>query len=61
MHSETAIDWRTIGALNLVSTLAQVGQFGIAFVMLPVWLAAQGAQAHQLGMFAASLWLGQLP
>ena len=56
-----AIDWRTIGALNLVSTLAQVGQFGVAFVVLPVWLSGQGLDASQLGMFASSLWLGQLP
>jgi MFS family permease len=55
------IDWRTIGALNLVSAMAQVGQFGIAFVVLPVWLSAQGLDATQLGMFASSLWLGQLP
>lgn len=59
--SSSPIDWRTISALNLVSTLAQVGQFGIAFVVLPVWLAAQGLDATQLGMFASSLWLGQLP
>jgi MFS family permease len=59
--SSSPIAWRTIGALNLVSTLAQVGQFGIAFVVLPVWLAAQGLDATQLGMFASSLWLGQLP
>jgi MFS family permease len=45
----------------MVSTLAQVGQFGIAYVVLPVWLSAQGLDATQLGMFASSLWLGQLP
>jgi MFS family permease len=61
MHDEPAFDWRTIGALNVVSAMAQVGQFGIAFVMLPVWLAEQGLDASQLGVFAASLWLGQLP
>jgi MFS family permease len=55
------IDWRTIGALNTASTLAQVAQFGIAFVVLPVWLAGHGLDASQLGMFASSLWLGQLP
>ncbi len=54
-------DWLTIGALNTVSALAQIGQFGIAFVVLPVWLAQQGLDPTQLGMFAASLWLGQLP
>lgn len=61
MRKDTEFDWRTIGALNTVSALSQVGQFGIAFVMLPVWLAGQGLDATQLGMFAASLWLGQLP
>jgi MFS family permease len=61
MRNEPEFDWRTISALNAVSTMAQVGQFGIAFVMLPVWLSAQGLDAAQLGMFAASLWLGQLP
>lgn len=55
------IDWRTIGALNMVSAMAQIGQFGIAFVVLPVWLSGQGLDATQLGMFASSLWLGQLP
>jgi MFS family permease len=54
-------DWRTIAALNIVSTLAQVGQFGIAYVVLPVWMADHGFGAGQIGLFAASLWLGQLP
>ena len=61
MQANTPFDWRTIGALNTVSALAQVGQFGIAFVVLPVWLAQQGLDASQLGLFAASLWAGQLP
>jgi MFS family permease len=61
MRAPSEFDWRTIAALNTVSALAQVGQFGVAFVMLPVWLAEQGLDASQLGMFAASLWLGQLP
>lgn len=54
-------DWRTITALNTVSTLGQIGQFGIVYVMVPVWLALQGLSAAQLGFFAASLWLGQMP
>ena len=54
-------DWRTIGALNVASAMAQVGQFGIVYVVLPVWLAERGLDATQLGLFAASLWLGQLP
>jgi MFS family permease len=56
-----AYDWRTITALNAVSTLAQIGQFGIVYVMVPVWLALQGLSAAQLGFFAASLWMGQMP
>jgi MFS family permease len=59
--SKIEFDWRTIAALNAVSALAQVGQFGVAYVVLPVWLAEQGLDATQLGMFASSLWLGQLP
>jgi MFS family permease len=54
-------NWRSIAALNAVSTLAQVGQFGIPFIVLPVWLEQQGATTLQLSLFASSLWLGQLP
>lgn len=61
MRAEQRHDWRTIGALNAVSTLAQVGQFGIAYVVVPVWLAGQGLGSAQLSLFASSLWLGQLP
>ncbi len=59
--THSAYDWRTITALNAVSTLAQIGQFGIVYVMVPVWLALQGLSAAQLGFFAASLWMGQMP
>ena len=61
MFRSNAFDWRTITALNAVSTLSQIGQFGIGFVVLPVWLANQGLDAAQLGVFAAALWLGQVP
>lgn len=54
-------DWRSIAALNVVSTLAQVGQFGIPFIVIPLWLEQQGATTLQLSLFASSLWLGQLP
>jgi len=60
-QAHSAYDWRTITALNIVSTLAQIGQFGIIFVIVPVWLALQGLSAAQLGFFAASLWMGQMP
>lgn len=54
-------DWQSIAALNLSSTLAQVGQFGIPFVVLPLWMALHGADTAQLSLFASSLWLGQFP
>lgn len=57
---ETRIDWRTITALNTVSTLSQIGQFGIGFVVLPLWVSQHGLNAAQLGLFAAAEWAGML-
>ncbi|MDT8991502.1 MFS transporter [Curvibacter sp. APW13] len=54
-------DWRSITALNATSTLAQVGQFGVPFIVLPVWLSQQGATPGQLALYAAALWAGHLP
>ncbi|MGB4813098.1 MAG: hypothetical protein WBP13_11550 [Methylophilaceae bacterium] len=31
-----------IAALNAVSTFAQLGQFGVGFLALPIWLASRG-------------------
>lgn len=59
--SESRVDWRTIAALNGVSALAQVGQFGIAELVMPIWLANQGLDASQLGLYEASVWLGVIP
>lgn len=58
---ELQTDWRSIAALNLTSTLAQVGQFGVPFIVLPVWLTEHGASAHHLALYAAALWAGHLP
>lgn len=54
------IDWRTIIFLNAVSLLSQIGQFGIGFVVLPLWLTQHGLNAAQLGVFASTEWLGML-
>ena len=54
-------DWRSIAVLNAVSTIAQVGQFGIPFMVLPLWLEQHGASNLELSLFASSLWVGQLP
>lgn len=45
MRAPSGFDWRNIGEINAVSTLAQLGQFGIAFVVLTIWLAQQGLDA----------------
>ncbi len=58
MNPDKKIDWRTITVLNAVSTFAQLGQFGIGFVVLPLWLNQHDLNAAQLGMFAAIEWLG---
>nr|WP_241018954.1 MFS transporter [Paraburkholderia sp. Tr-20389] len=44
--------------MTAVSTLAQIGQFGIGFMVLPVWLAQQGLDAPRAGLFAAAQWTG---
>ncbi len=60
MLPEGRTDWRTITALNAVSILSQVGQFGIGFVVLPLWVSQHGLNATQLGVFASAEWLGML-
>jgi len=60
MTSDRRIDWRTITFLNAVSLLSQIGQFGIGFVVLPLWLTQHGLNAAQLGVFASTEWLGML-
>lgn len=60
MKTELHTDWQTIIALNAVSTLSQIGQFGIGFVVLPLWVAQHGLNAAQLGIFASAEWLGML-
>ncbi|MEM5369958.1 MFS transporter [Paraburkholderia azotifigens] len=50
--------WGAVAALTAVSTLSQIGQFGIGFMVLPVWLAHQGLDAPRAGFFAAAQWTG---
>ncbi|CAB3777708.1 putative MFS-type transporter YcaD [Paraburkholderia caffeinitolerans] len=60
MKPAVAVRWPAIAALTAVSTLAQIGQFGMGFIVLPVWLAHQGLDAQRAGFFAASQWAGML-
>ncbi|NYH25126.1 MFS transporter [Paraburkholderia bryophila] len=55
-----AVRWPAIAALTAVSALAQIGQFGIGFMVLPVWLAQRGLDAPRAGLFSAAQWAGML-
>ncbi|MFM0199227.1 MFS transporter [Paraburkholderia fungorum] len=65
MNAAAPVRWPAIAALTAVSALSQIGQFGIGFMVLPVWLAHRGLAHHGLdasraGLFAASQWTGML-
>jgi predicted MFS family arabinose efflux permease len=60
MNAPSPVRWRAIAALNAVSTLSQIGQFGMGFVVLPVWLVHQGIDAPRAGVFSAAQWAGIL-
>ena len=50
----------SIIALNAVSTLAQIGQFGLATTLLPIALEAKQATPDFIGFASSAFWLGML-
>ncbi|CAE6839788.1 MFS transporter [Paraburkholderia haematera] len=60
MNAAASVRWPAIAALTTVSALSQIGQFGIGFMVLPVWLAHRGLDAPRAGLFSASQWTGML-
>ncbi|WP_283150773.1 MFS transporter [Silvimonas soli] len=60
MTASSRLPWHTISALTLVSSFAQIGQFGFGFMVLPLWLAQHGLDAPRAGLFAAMQWTGML-
>ena len=50
----------SIVALNAVSTLAQIGQFGLATTLLPIALEAKNATPAFIGFASSAFWLGML-
>lgn len=60
MNITAPVRWPAIAALTAVSALSQIGQFGIGFMVLPVWLAQRGLDAPRAGLFSASQWAGML-
>lgn len=57
---ERAVELTPIAALVAASVLAQIGQYGIGFVVLPLWLTRQGSSAAMTGLFASFEWGGML-
>lgn len=55
-----SVNWRGIAALNAVSTFAQLGQFGVGFIAMPIWLVSRGLNALDLGLYGAASWVGML-
>jgi MFS family permease len=49
---------RSLAALNGVSLLSQIGQYGMAATLLPLALEVRGASAAQIGVASAAYWLG---
>ncbi|MFM0339321.1 MFS transporter [Paraburkholderia fungorum] len=60
MNAAAPVRWPAIAALTAVSALSQIGQFGIGFMVLPVWLAHRGLDAPRAGLFSAAQWTGML-
>jgi MFS family permease len=50
----------SIVALNAVSTLAQIGQFGLGTTLIPIAMEARKASADNIGFTSSVFWLGML-
>lgn len=51
---------RAIWTLNAVSALAQLGQYGIGFILLPIAMQALGQSAVSIGFASSAAWAGML-
>lgn len=50
----------SIVALNIVSTMAQIGQIGLGATLFPIALEAKHVSADVIGLTSAALWFGML-
>lgn len=51
---------RTVALLNLASLASQIGQFGIGFAVVPLWMSSRGAAPTDIGLTTSMLWFGML-
>jgi MFS family permease len=54
------VNARSIVALNAVSALAQIGQFGLGTTLIPIAMEARKASAQSIGFTSGIFWLGML-
>lgn len=57
---EGTLELAPIAALVAASMLAQIGQYGVGFIVLPLWLTRLGWSAAMTGLFASLEWGGML-
>jgi len=50
----------TVVSLNAVSGFSHLGQFGILYPLIALWLDAQGTPAWQVGLVGSAVWFGML-
>ena len=50
----------SIVALNAVSTLSQIGQYGLGSMLVPIAMVARGASPEQIGLTSSAFWFGML-
>ncbi|HSB99054.1 MAG TPA: MFS transporter [Burkholderiaceae bacterium] len=46
--------------LNLASGLSHLGQMGLVYPLLTLWLSSRGVSATQIGVVASGVWIGML-
>lgn len=62
MSAQISPQHRTLSivALNVVSTLSQIGQYGLGATLLPIALEARHVSPEVIGFTSATYWLGML-
>ena len=59
-HNNKTARTTSIVALNIVSVLAQFGQYGLGTTLIPIGLKVRNASAENIGTTSAAFWVGML-